>query len=380
MSQRILLRAQGRTTLVTFLVILGGALYLGFKMVRPYLLAVIFGAILSVLTFRAYRFLRKHRLGPKTASAIVTIATVLIIVGPIAGFVEMAVSQAAQFIKTISQEQGSLSPKALVARVSEWEFAQRLVPDPAALEKQISSSLQNAGKAVTAGALGVASSLPDLLLQLALAGLSCFFLLIDGRKLLHWILSKIPLDRDVQKTLITSLQETTISSILATLAAAGVQAAIMLVSFIALGVPMAVLAAGATFVFAWIPILGSTPVWVAGTIYLYTQDSPGRAIAMLALGLITSVSDNLVRPLVLKGRGDMHPLLSLVAIFGGIEMFGIIGVFIGPVIAAVVVTLLNVWPTVGRRFGLLASTPAELLTPPATTLERGLKRENRNAS
>jgi predicted PurR-regulated permease PerM len=128
-------------------------------------------------------------------------------------------------------------------------------------------------------------------------------------------------------------------------------------------VPMAILAAGATFVFAWIPILGSTPVWGIGTIYLYTQDSPGKAVAMLLLGFLTSVSDNLVRPWVLKGRGEMHPLVSLVAIFGGIEMFGIFGVFIGPVIAAALLALLDVWPSVGRRFGLLASAPAE---PPKT--------------
>ena len=49
----------------------------------------------------------------------------------------------------------------------------------------------------------------------------------------------------------------------------------------------------------------------------------------------------------------MHPLVSLVAIFGGIEMFGILGIFLGPILAAVLIALLQIWPAVGHRFGLL---------------------------
>ncbi|MCM2324552.1 MAG: AI-2E family transporter, partial [Oligoflexia bacterium] len=69
-------------------------------------------------------------------------------------------------------------------------------------------------------------------------------------------------------------------------------------------------------------------------------------------GLITGIVDNFVRPMVLKGRSKMHPLVSLVAIFGGIGMFGITGVFIGPIVAAILISLLQIWPDVGRRFGI----------------------------
>jgi predicted PurR-regulated permease PerM len=64
-----------------------------------------------------------------------------------------------------------------------------------------------------------------------------------------------------------------------------------------------------------------------------------------------------VRPLILQGRSKMHPLVSLVAIFGGIEMFGLIGIFLGPILAAVLIALLQLWPAVGQRFGLLPGAP-----------------------
>jgi predicted PurR-regulated permease PerM len=100
--------------------------------------------------------------------------------------------------------------------------------------------------------------------------------------------------------------------------------------------------------------VGSVPVWVVGAIYLYMKGSIGKVVAMVVLGLFTGVIDNFVRPLVLKGRSEMHPLVALVAIFGGINWFGITGVFVGPILASILISLLEIWPTVARRSHLVA--------------------------
>ena len=88
-----------------------------------------------------------------------------------------------------------------------------------------------------------------------------------------------------------------------------------------------------------------------------------KAILMMVFGLMTGLVDNFVRPMILKGRSKMHPLVSLVAIFGGIEMFGIMGVFLGPILAAVLIALLQIWPEVGQRFGLLPGSKAREVRP-----------------
>jgi predicted PurR-regulated permease PerM len=102
-----------------------------------------------------------------------------------------------------------------------------------------------------------------------------------------------------------------------------------------------------------LPLVGRTPAWLAGAIYLYLQDAMLKAILMVVFGLMAGLIENFVRPLILKGRSKMHPLVSLVAIFGGIGMFGIMGIFLGPILAAVLIALLQSWPEVGQRFGLL---------------------------
>jgi len=159
----------------------------------------------------------------------------------------------------------------------------------------------------------------------------------------------VPLDPVVQSELTRAFQDTTVSVIWATLAAAAAQAAVLVIGFIVLGVPGAFLAGAATFLFAWIPMLGTTPIWVAGAIYLYVQSAWLKLVLMLGVGLLAGIIDNFVRPLVLKGRSSIHPLVSLVAIFGGLELFGIMGVFFGPILITALTALLQIWPTVVRR-------------------------------
>ena len=105
--------------------------------------------------------------------------------------------------------------------------------------------------------LGLAAHLPNLVLQVALASIAGFFLLVDGPRLLGWMTDKLPIAADVRVHVGQSFQETAISVIWATIAAAAAQSAVMLLSYLTLGVPAAFLAAGATFLFAWIPLVGT---------------------------------------------------------------------------------------------------------------------------
>ena len=136
------------------------------------------------------------------------------------------------------------------------------------------------------------------------------------------------------------------------MAAASVQALVVFVGFLVLGVPMAGLALGLAFVSAWIPIVGVTPVWLSAGLYLVIQQRYGAAIGMLIFGVAAGLVDNVVRPWVLKGRNDLHPLLSLISIFGGVYYFGIMGVLVGPVALACAIEFLTLWPEFADELGL----------------------------
>jgi predicted PurR-regulated permease PerM len=349
---------QPRIELFVFLGVLAIFLGLSVALVMPYVLAILMGVMLTVLARSPFSYLRKKGVGPRLSAAIVVVGILLLLIGPLSAFLTVAIRQAITLGQWLS-EKDMFSIDTLVRRIVKIGPMDELFGGAEVLEKQIRSSIQNTGRFLTNAVLSGAGRLPDLVLQLFLALITCFFLLLDGRRFVHWLADKVPLEPDVQEKLSQSFSDTSASVVWATLAAAATQALLMFIAFWSIGVPGAFLAASATFIFAWIPIVGSTPVWIAGVIYLYTQGAFIRMFFMLAAGLFTSVADNFVRPIVLKGRSNIHPLVSLIAIFGGIQLFGILGVFVGPIIAGILTSLLQIWPVIGRRFGILPQTRVE---------------------
>lgn len=347
-------------TAITFVTLLIFFVVLNAKMMAPFMLSILMGGILAILFFPYYQKLRNKHIGPMWSSGIVTASVALIVIIPLSFFILVAVKQGTQLAKNISENE-NLTLDSVAEKITQFKFIRPLVEDEQEVKEKLTKSIKESSSSTAQSVLGAVGSIPDRLLQLVLALLACFFFLVDGRRFVVFLNDKIPLDGDVRTKLYGSFKNTAISVIWATIAAAGAQAALMFFSFLFMGVPGAFLAGGATFILAWIPFIGSVPVWVGGSIYLYTQDQIGLVIVMIIMGMFTGVIDNYIRPLVLKGRDELHPLLSLVAIFGGIAMFGIVGVFVGPVFAATLIALLQIWPTVGKRFGLTFDPPMQVV-------------------
>lgn len=333
-----------RAQFAAFVAVLLLCLALILKMIAPYAIALFLGGTLALLSYPLFELLRSRGAGPRAAATLVTALMLLGVIGPAVTLTVMAVKQGVHLAQTLA-EHPDFSAEALLRSVARWRPVKAVIEEPAEVDREIRAALQDAGQRATMGVLKLVKGIPQILLQAALATLACFFFIIDGSRFLRWAEQISPLDPQVWHKLVHSFHSTAVSTILASACAASVQAASILAGFLILGVPAPFLAGGLTFVLSWIPMIGSVPVSLAGTAYLYfVEDSAGRAAAMVGVGVFTSLIDNLVRPLVLKGRSGMHPLVALVAIIGGINMFGIFGVFIGPILAAIVAALLEIWP------------------------------------
>lgn len=336
---------------IPFSLILVSSLIILIKMVAPFLIAVITGGISSVLTYSFYRHLLAKGLGRVTAAATLTLLIVILIIGPILTLIMMAVKQGVAIANSAAFTQFPSSQE-VFSHIANLGFFTAIGLDESALHEGFSSLIQSMSRFATTNFLRLASEVPQVALQGILAVLACFFFLLDGPRALQWLASLLPMNTEIQSRIKGSFRDTAIAVIWASMAAAAAQAVMMLLGFWILRIPAAFLAGGATFIFAWVPLLGSFPVWGLGIVYLLNQGSYVKAIILLIVGICTSIIDNFVRPLVLKGRSEMHPMVSLIAIFGGIEMFGIVGVFFGPILVAVVLTLLQIWPVIGRESGL----------------------------
>ena len=341
-----------RPTLVTYLLLMALVLVPLLFLLSPYLVSLATGAILAALCWPLHVRLAQ-RLPPWAAALVVTLGVVVLVLGPV---VALAIGAVRQIIGLIAQLTGDAAPSldSIVLRVRDWvPFVDRFA-SPEELQNLLKSGLASVSGALSRAVLRQIQALPVVVLQLALVALSTYFSLVDGRSLYRWIGEKLPLSLQIQNMLAASFQSATRAVVLASVAAAGTQATIIFIGFTALRVPFPLAGAGLTFVLGWVPG-APTLVWVAATIYLYTQGSIARAAIMVAIGLFVGVVDNIVRALVLSGREAIHPMVSLVAVLGGIAFFGVPGVFIGPLVACMAIAVLEIWPAVASYCGIAVS-------------------------
>lgn len=343
--------APRKAHLVTFMAALVAGVAAALWMVGPYLMSLYLGGMLAMLAYPAYQSLRRRDWAPGWAATAVTGLLITVVIVPVAGLSSLAVSQGISIAKELTEFK-SLPPKAMSAALTRLPLIKRLVGNPERFETRLKDAVQSAARTVGTYGLELAKGVPEFFLEVGLALIAFYYFLVDGRRFKDWALSLGAFDREIQRQLVESIRESTESAVLAGLAAAVSQSAVITAAFLLLDVPGAFLAGGLTFVFAWIPIIGTVPATLAGAAYLCAQGSEARLALMIAAGLTASVVDNLVRPLVLRGRVDMHPLIGFIAIVGGLRMFGILGVFIGPMLAAMVLSLFKFWPHMRSGFGL----------------------------
>jgi len=340
-----------RAYVVTFMGALLVCLVAVLWMVWPYLLSLYLGGTMAMLAYPVYKWLGRKKFGPRLAAATVTVLLLVLVIAPLTGFAILTVKQGVVIGQDLAKT-NKFSTETLSSSLSRWRVVGIVIGNPEEVNARMNSAMRTTSEFIVARVLELGKGSPEFLLQLVLSMIAFFFFLLDGARFVDWVLRLSAMERNVQTQLVESFRDTTISTVLAGLAAAASQAVLITIAFLLLSVPGAFLAGGLTFIFAWIPLLGTVPTVLAGALYLFIQGAPVKLAIMIILGLAAGVLDNLVRSVVLQGRDDMHPLVGFVAIIGGIQMFGILGVFIGPLLAAMLLSLLKVWPVIQDRIGM----------------------------
>lgn len=335
--------AAKKSSNLTLLTLLAVFLGIFIAMVWPYLFALFMGLLLAILSRPLYDMLTRRRLGPQAAAALSITIILLAIIAPLTAFAVTAVKQAIALAAYLADERGAEFIRQAVAAVTALKPVQWVIENPGDLQAKGLEFAQSAGATLSKVILVQAAALPEMALKVILSLLAWFFLLFEGEAFMKWLTGKVPMDAALKGRLAASFRATAASTVWATSAAAAAQALVVMLGFLVLGVPGIFLAGGATFIFSWIPILGSMPVCVAGAIYLYFSGSLLKLALLMVVAVVAGLMDNVVRPIVMKGHADMHPLLALVSIFAGINMFGLLGVIFGPIVAAMLLALLNSW-------------------------------------
>ncbi len=191
--------------------------------------------------------------------------------------------------------------------------------------------------AVSAGQFAV-SALVGLIVTLV----SMYYFFADGAGMIRTILRLSPLDEKYEIQLVNQFADIARSVVLAAVLAAMTQGFLAGIGFYFAGVKPVFLLMALTMLLAMIPFVGAAGVWLPVALWLLLIEQRPVAATCIALygACIVSTIDNVIKPWVLHGRSNIHPLLALLSVLGGVKALGPIGIFIGPMVVAFLQTLL----------------------------------------
>ena len=175
------------------------------------------------------------------------------------------------------------------------------------------------------------TNIVSLVITTAVTLFALFFLFRDGHRLKHQLEHLVPLDNSVARRLLGDIGQSVVANFYGIGAVALAQGGLTGLIFFALGVSSPVLWGAAAGLFSMIPILGPAIIWLPAALVLGLNGSWGKAAILTAFGVgVVGLADNFIRPYVISGRVNLHPLLVFVALLGGAQAFGCLGLFIGP--------------------------------------------------
>ncbi len=294
-------------------------------LIVTYLQYVLLAIILAYILAPAQRKL-EQRMRSMTAAIILIVGSILVLFIPLAYILAIAIQQGLELTAAILE--GDYSPEMIQARLETIGYVFDFGQMYATYQEPITAGLQN----LATGAVTVLSGLPGVLIGFTVTVFVLFSLLRDGERLIAWLESVVPINNRVQRDLLRELDHLMWASVVGNVAVAGIQAVVLGIGLLLVGMPGVIFLTVVTFVLALLPLVGAFGVWVPVSIYLFLIGRPFAAGLIVIYGSLVSVSDIYLRPALISRSGTMNVSIIVVGIFGGIVLFGAIGLFIGPVI------------------------------------------------
>lgn len=341
----------GKTTLL-ILVVFISVLFLW--MIRRFLMTILMAGIFSAVAHPLYHRLTRRCRGNTSAGSVLTLLVVVfMIVLPVLFMFSIVTAQGVEVARNVTPwvQQHLSEPDALDRILRMVPFYERIEPFQDLIFRRageaavfLSSFLINRLSVATLGTV-------NFIFHLFLLLYSMYFFLIDGHRLVELIQLYLPLEYADERMLLNRFTSVTLATLKGTALIGLLQGSLAGFAFHVAGLPSAVFWGAVMTVLSIIPAVGSSLVWIPATVFLVAVGRPFTALALLVFcgGLVGSL-DNVLRPILVGKDTKMHELMILFGTLGGLIMFGVVGIVIGPIIAALFITVWDLYGVAFRDF------------------------------
>lgn len=336
-----------RSATFAFLMVLAGiALYLCYVIVAPFLKPIVFSAVLVIIFYPTHAHISRWIRNRNAAAALSTVALLLVMTSIFVFLGRALVAGLHDIYESLTgsaagKERLSVFIIQLVDQAIAWvsHYFHLSVPR---LQTTILSQAENAVSSLLAIAARVVGSLSVFGLNALTSIVVLFFLFRDGRSILRRVAVMLPLTPEQTRRLFTRVKDTLDAIVYGTLAIAAMQGTLTGLAFWFLGLTSPVVWGLVASILAVLPVVGTPCVWLPAASLLFFSGHWIKAVVLLVWGVaLVHPVDNILRPYLIGNRAKLSVLYVFSAVIGGLKAFGVLGLFIGPLILAVTAALLT---------------------------------------
>ncbi len=334
-------------SLIVLLLLIAGAFYIAYLIFSPFLTAIFLAFVLAIAFAPLHRWIAKRIRGANTAALATTVVVMLFILVPFILVSLRLASEAASFYTATSQQwrSGTAWYHSVSGLSETLERAADHVGVPVQqLKSVVTGRAQSVGTWLLGMATWAARGALQQMVTAALVFLVLFFMLRDRAEFRRGIFGLLPLPPRRLLELAAIIHESIVANIYGMFAVGLVQGILTAIGFWMTGLRAPLLWGVMAMVFSFVPLVGPSLVWIPGAVVLAMQGDIGKAAILSLWGaVVVSAADYIIRPRVASGgRVNANRLLVLLSFLGGVKAFGVIGIFVGPVMLALIIALLRI--------------------------------------
>jgi predicted PurR-regulated permease PerM len=324
--------------------------YLCWRMIQPFLNVILWATVLVILFWPAHRRLVQRIKSPSLAALISCVLVILIILVPIALITLAVVNELSNAVYSVQGAADYLLDPNSRLTGPVLNFLSRYI-DITELRSEgfLVERLRGVSGQVASRTLGFIGGLVGAIVQTFFTIFTMYYFFRDGDNISRTVRDSLPLEREQAEGIMSRTREVIDASVYGVITIAAIQGTLGGLAFWALGIRSAIIWAVVMTFLSMVPMLGAFIVWVPAAIYLALSGHWVKALILTAWGtLVIGMIDNFLRPKLVGSRTRLHELLIFFSVLGGLNVFGVLGVVLGPVVLAITLSLIDVYRAASR--------------------------------
>ena len=321
----------------------GIALYLCWLMLRPFITVLEWAAVLVIVFYPVHKRLAQKIKRRGLSALLSSVLVIIILVLPVTFLMMALANELARAAGNLPDFVAQLmnSEKGVPGTVARW-IHDHIAVDGAASQRFVIDQLKTAGTSLLGQSVGLVGNMVGAVAKAFFVIITMYYLFRDGDKIVRALPGALPLNSSQSEAILARVNDVVSASVYGVVTIAMLQGLLGGLAFWTLGVPSPLLWGTVLAFVCMIPIAGSFFVWLPASIYLVLGGHWTKGLLLILWGvLVISTIDNFLRPKLIKNQTKLHELFVFFSVLGGMSVFGLLGIVLGPVVLAITLGLLD---------------------------------------